>query len=132
MFGLLFKGEDANLPKYIIIHHCHKVRKYQNLKGKMRRSKLCSNFWDVDYKFYYNHMLKLCNCQGFIIHNFSYYNALVEGYKKPIDSKNYNFLLGFIIQCEVKYTFVLYKSIVEVVKLPTKITMHIIYFNISN
>ena len=41
-------------------------------------------------------------------------------------------MLGLIVQCEVEQTSALYKSTIEALKLPTRITMHIVYSNIPH
>ena len=76
-------------------------------------------------------MLNLWNSWGFIIQTLSDYNAIVEGCKIFSNSMKYNYLLGLIVQCMVKYTSTLYKSIVNALFLPMGITMHITYSNIS-
>ena len=76
-------------------------------------------------------MLNLWNSWGFIIQTLSDYNVIVEGCKIFSNSMKYNYLLGLIVQCMVKYTSTLYKSIVNALFLPMGITMHIAYSNIS-
>ena len=77
-------------------------------------------------------LLNLWNCRGFIIQTLSEYDQVVEWCKKFIDSKKEKVLLGLIIPCEVGQTSALYKSIIEALKIPTRITMHIVYFNIPH
>ena len=52
--------------------------------------------------------------------------------QKIIDSKKEKVLLELIVQCEVGQASALYKSIIEALKLPTGITMHIDYSNIPH
>jgi hypothetical protein len=57
----LFDGEDVNLPKRTIIHHCHKI--YDNclerFKDEGRMCKVCPNLWDVEYKLHSKLVLNL-------------------------------------------------------------------------
>ena len=134
IFIKLFTGENADLSKGTIIHHCHKVcdNCLKKFREEGKRCKLCPNLWDVDYTLHCKPMLNIWNCRGFIIQTLSNYEAIVEGCKKFIDNKKNKLLLGLIVQCEVRHISALYKSTVEALKLPTGITMHIAYSNISN
>jgi hypothetical protein len=133
-FIKLFNGEQADLSKGTIIHHCHKIcdNHLQKFKEEGRRCKLYPKLWDVYYKLHCKPMLNLWNYRGFRIQTLSDYDVIVEGCKKFIDNNNNNLLLGLIFQCEVRHTFTLYKSIIKALKLPTRITIHIAYSNISH
>ena len=57
----LFNGEDFDLSKGIIIHHCYKIcdNCYEKFKEEGKRCKLCPNIGDVNYTVYCKLMLNL-------------------------------------------------------------------------
>ena len=61
IFVKLFNGEDVDIPKGTIIHHCDKICNncYEKFKDKGRRCKLCPNIRDMDYTLHCQPMLNL-------------------------------------------------------------------------